>query len=65
MAIADTIPQRGGGTIPINEATTEQLNYWRDRIALGIEEGTAKYPDSDRKRTHDGACSRISLDGLL
>lgn len=41
---------QGGGKIPVEEAQTRQLSYWRDRIGKELDEGTSKYADSDARR---------------
>lgn len=39
---------RSKGT-PIENAEDADLVYWRDRIAKGLDDGSSKYPDSDRR----------------
>ncbi len=44
-----TMPaKKGDPRVPIEHAEDDQLNYWRNRLKKGLDEGTSNYPDKDR-----------------
>lgn len=40
--------KKGDPRVPIEHAEDDQINYWRNRLKKGLDEGTSNYPDKDR-----------------
>jgi len=45
-----TIPGGREKGVAIEEASVESIEYWAERIAKGLEDGSARYPEADQKR---------------